>query len=268
MPGPLSYAQRIPLFNNKSAKRLLGIMEDKKSNLVFAPNSQSVKALLGLIKQVHESICVLKIHIDLLEDLSPDTPHQLREIADRYNFLLFEGHTFADNIAIADQLYSKGLFKIADWAHIIHTHSFPGPGLITALQKVGLAKGNGLLLLAEMTEKGHLMTKSYTQKSVELAESYNDFVIGLIAQKRLTDNPSLLHFTEANRLQNGHLPKEAIFHRDNDLIIVGSPICCARDPGREARLYQQEGWQAYLERIQNGTSSEVLSKNSQAKKIH
>jgi uridine monophosphate synthetase len=48
------------------------------------------KTTLRVAKQVGLQICLLKIHIGIVEDYHPHFINHLKEIADRHNFLLLE----------------------------------------------------------------------------------------------------------------------------------------------------------------------------------
>lgn len=123
-----------------------------------------------------------------------------------------------------------------------------------------------LLLLAEMSSEGHLMTPEYRQKTLEIARSNREFVMGFIAQRSLNADPEDNFITmtpgcqlpppgqEGQKLgdslgQQYNTPRKLIFEQGCDIIIVGRGIVRASDRVSEAARYRTEGWRAYEERV-------------------
>lgn len=129
---------------------------------------------------------------------------------------------------------------------------------MSGLRDAGGDKGRGLLLLAEMSSKGNLLNSEYTKETVDMAHRFPDFVIGFISMRRLTTQPYLLHLTPGvNLAQTGdtlgqqyRTPERVILEYQSDIIIVGRGIYKAKDPQHAARQYREQGWSAYLKRIQ------------------
>ena len=254
----LSYSDRAKLCLHPLSKRLLNLLEEKQSNLCLSADVTSKSELLKLAEDLGEKICVLKTHIDIIEDFDQDLIISLQRIAEEKNFLLFEDRKFADIGNTVKHQYQNGIYHIADWAHITNAHTVPGPGVIEGLREVGKAKGRALLLLAEMSSKGNLAEGKYTEKTIEMAEEYQDFVIGFITQKKLIDNPVFINFSPGVNMadsgdslgQNYNTPESVIIEKQSDIIIVGRGIYQAKNPLEEAEKYRQAGWQAYLDRLE------------------
>jgi uridine monophosphate synthetase len=123
-----------------------------------------------------------------------------------------------------------------------------------------------LLLLAEMSSAGHLMTPEYQKQTVDIARNHRDFVMGFIAQRSLNTEPDDNFITmtpgcqlpppgqEGKKLgddlgQQYNTPHKLIFDQGCDIIIVGRGIVRASDRKAEAERYRQAAWAAYEERI-------------------
>jgi orotidine-5'-phosphate decarboxylase len=154
--------------------------------------------------------------------------------------------------------------------------------VITGLASVGLPLGRGLLLLAEMSTEGSLATGSYTEDAVRMAREHRDFVIGFIAQRRMdhvgggpSSQPDVDHDfiiltpgvsldTSGDAMgQQYRTPERVVGKEGCDVIIVGRGIYGkgtgdALDVGQvelQAEKYQTEGWNAYLKRIESGSTA-------------
>jgi orotidine 5'-phosphate decarboxylase subfamily 1 len=253
----MSYGKRATLCTHPLSKRLFEIMETKKTNLALSADVISPEDLIRFADLIGPYICVLKTHIDILDHFEPSITLRLKELAEKHNFLIFEDRKFADIGHTVAHQYQGGVFRIADWAHITNAHALPGPGVIEGLKRIGLPKGNGLLILAQMSAKDNLFNENYILSAVKLALLHKDFVIGLITQNKLIDDPAYIHFTPGIQMSVGNdawgqqyvTPQNAILDRGNDVIIVGRGILGASNPREAAQRYQQVAWDAYEQRI-------------------
>lgn len=252
----LNLNQRAALAAHPLSKQCFAIMQAKKSNLCLSADVTSSDALLQLADALGPHLCMLKTHIDILADFTPSVSARLRELADQHEFLIFEDRKFADIGNTVKQQYAGGIYRIAEWAHFINAHTLPGQGIIDGLAAIGLPKQNGLLLLAEMSSAGHLMTPPYQQATVAMAKANPDFVLGFITQHAHTDNPAWLNLTPGVQLSESHdnlgqqyiTPEKAILENGNDIIIVGRGILQTQDPLATAKAYQAAGWKAVLKK--------------------
>lgn len=250
----LNYLERSLLCSNPTAIRIFQIMHEKQTNLSVAADTTSSERLLELADLLGPYICILKTHIDILSDFSMEMIDALIHLSKKHQFMIFEDRKFGDIGNTVKQQYHHGIYKISSWSHLTNAHIVPGPGIIEGLREVGLPLGRGLLLLAQMSSGGTLANGSYTEAAVSMANHYSDFVIGFIAQQKLTEDPRYIHMTPGVNLaragdslgQQYNTPEIVIGQNQSDVIIVGRGITEASDPKSEAIKYQQAGWQAYV----------------------
>ena len=137
-----------------------------------------------------------------------------------------------------------------------------------AMEKLGDPPfARGLLLLAQMSSEGNLLTMDYTKECIRVARQHKDFVLGYIAQRDLnTDsNDAFLSFTPGVQLppkdepgyqvkgdglgQQYRTPREVVEKDACDIVIVGRGIIASKERAKEAERYRVEAWKAYEARI-------------------
>lgn len=252
----MNYLERAQLTSNSTAAELFKLMASKKTNLCLAADVTDWHEVFKMIKLAGPEICLLKTHIDIITNLPDDFADQLNKLKKLYNFLIFEDRKFADIGNTVKMQYEAGMYKIVDWADITNCHVVPGPGIIEGLAEIGLPRGRGLLLLAEMSSQGNLATGDYTKTAIDWAKKYDDFVIGFIGMKKLLDDEKFLTITpgvqfgeSGDNLKQQYNTPEKVIGGGSDIIIVGRGIYEAADPQMEAQKYRQAAWQEYLKRL-------------------
>lgn len=236
------------------ASRLQSIMHKKQTNLAVAADVRTKKELLDLIDLIGENICILKTHIDIIDDFDDDLIMQLLCKAKEYNFLICEDRKFADIGSTVQAQFVGGIYRIADWADIIIAHAVSGPGIIDALRKA--KKEVAIFLVAQLSSKDNLISEEYTHRVVTWAEQNDDVVIGIIAQSAMPGAPHQFKCTPGVSLratgdslgQQYNTPAFAVKELLSDIIIVGRDIYGALNPKEAAQAYKDAAWTAFLER--------------------
>ncbi|KAM3915838.1 uridine 5'-monophosphate synthase [Leptodactylus fuscus] len=259
----LSYSARAALPDiHPIAKRLLHIMEKKASNLCVSADVTDSAELLGLAAELGPAICMLKTHVDILSDFTPDISSRLRSLADQHDFLIFEDRKFADIGNTVKHQYEGGLYRISSWADVVNVHAVPGPGVVRGLQEAGEELRRGCLVIAEMSSEGSLATGEYTKAAVKMAEENPKFVFGFISGGKVSERPQCLHLTPGVQMQPGgdslgqqyQTPHEVIANKGSDIIIVGRGILSSSNRPEAAESYRRAGWEAYVARTRGGES--------------
>lgn len=255
----LSFEARAGIASNRFSKRLFKIMHEKKSNLAVSVDFTNCEDVLNLVDKVGPHVCIVKTHVDILEDFTPEFPKSLKKLAEKHNFVIFEDRKFADIGNTVKNQYCRGVYHIVEWADLINAHVVPGDGVINGLKEIGAPLDRACLLIGEMSTAGSLATGEYTKAAVEMAKTHQKFVIGFISLSCLVDDPQFIHMTPGVQLNAGQdslgqqylTPSDVIINRGSDIIIVGRGIYQAQDPVKAAVDFKQAAFNAYMTRIGN-----------------
>ncbi len=241
-----SYEEKLNYIQHPKAHELIQIALKKKSNLICAADLSSGKKVLTLAEKIGPQICALKLHADVYEDFSQDFVLELKMLAKKHEFLIFEDRKFADIGNTQKLQFEKGIHKIADWADLITTHIIAGKQSLEAFSDSQV----GVVPILEMSSKGALTSKGYISAAKRIAMN-NPQVIGGVAQSKLSEE--LLLFTPGVNFevtdddfgQQYNTPEKVFKEYETDFIIVGRGIYQAENSTEAAEKYQKLGWEAY-----------------------
>lgn len=160
----------------------------------------------------------------------------------------------------------------APWARSLSASDSNPTDMEDALRRLGPPPhARALLLIAEMSSEGNLITPAYTSACLSAAREHSDFVMGFISQHSLNSAPTdiFANFTPGiNLTPEGHKegaggggkkgdgmgqtwrsPREVVVKNGADVIIVGRGVLAAKDRKAEAERYRKMAWEAYEQRI-------------------
>ncbi|XP_068631662.1 uridine 5'-monophosphate synthase [Battus philenor] len=254
----LTYENRAQIATNSIARQLFNIMATKKTNLCLSVDLTSSTKILDLLEKVGEHVCLVKTHVDIIEDFNDNFIVQLKQLATKYNFLLLEDRKFADIGNTVSLQYSKGIYKIIEWADCITVHSLPGEGILKAINSSSNGVSKGVFFLAEMSSEGNLITKDYTEATVKMAAKYPELITGFVCQKKDTfKDPGLIQLTPGVQLESSkdelgqvyNTPEKVILDNGADVVVVGRGIVSSKNPEVQAVIYKDTLWKCYTKRI-------------------
>lgn len=259
----MNYETRVDHAKCMVAKKLFQLMATKQTNLCVAVDLPKASTILDLVEQIGPYVCVIKTHVDVIEDFNENFVQALTSLAVKHNFLILEDRKFADIGNTVSMQYSKGVYRISDWADLVTCHSLPGKGVVDGLKNgVGDYSNKGVFLLAEMSSKGNLINQKYTKDTMELAmdASNNDFIAGIVCQTLgVVTNPGLIQLTPGVQLSNKndelsqqyYSPEMVIKDKGADIAVVGRGITNSKNATVTAKEYRDQLWAAYCDRIKN-----------------
>jgi uridine monophosphate synthetase len=255
----MSFGERAKEAKSEVARTLFKIMDMKKTNLCLAADVTNSEEILNLVESVGPYICLLKTHIDIVEDFNENFVKSLQTLAQKHNFLIMEDRKFADIGNTVSLQYSKGVYRISSWADLVTVHSLPGKGVLEGLKEtVTESPARGVFLLAEMSSDGNLISADYKEKTMKMADDYPDFVSGIVAQSAsLIQDPGLIQLTPGVKLEEGvdnlgqtyNTPEYVMKEKGADIAVVGRGIISSKNPTEVAKTYRDRLWEAYVARI-------------------
>lgn len=244
------------------AQDLLKIISTKKTNLCLAADTTKAVDILNAADTVGPYICVLKTHVDIIDDFSEKFVQSLQALAVKHNFLIMEDRKFADIGNTVQLQYSSGNFQISQWAHLVTAHSLTGPSILDGLKSGlnGETDKRGVFLLAQLSSGGSLITDSYTENTMKLVSNSSnaDFIAGIVCQRSdVVQDPGLLQLTPGCKIdsttdglgQQYNTPEYVIKEKGADIAVVGRGILNAKDMRTTAEKYRNQLWSAYLDRV-------------------
>lgn len=255
----MSFANRADLSKNLISKTLFNIMDHKKSNLCVAVDLPKSDDILKLVEKIGQHICLLKTHVDIIEDFNDDFIKSLKSLSKKYNFLIMEDRKYADIGNTVSQQYNNGIFKISSWADLVTVHAIAGQSIIQGLKcDLNNVDNRGLVFVSEMSCKGNLMNEKYTENTMNIVRNNIDFISGVVCQNiGVVDVPGLIQMTPGVNIdvcndklgQSYNTPEIVVNDRGADIGIVGRGIINAANVEAAAAEYRQRLWQSYEERV-------------------
>jgi orotidine 5'-phosphate decarboxylase subfamily 1 len=251
----LSYNVRLSALRNPLAREVFKLMYEKKTNVALSLDVPNKKLFLSILKQVAPHICMLKTHINIIDDFDEDFIKEIRSLQSKFKFFIMEDGKFCDIGNTLQYQLTGGIYKINNWANSVTAHGISGKSIMGVYEKINKnATSRGLVLVAEMSNKHNLISKEYTDAVIDMVSNHSaNNVMGFVSQQKIAGDEYLyltpgvgLLSGEDNLDQRYKTPEKAIREDCCDIIIVGRAIYNSDDPLGAIIELKQRSWDSLL----------------------
>jgi len=211
--------------NTPIYKKLINIIEKKKTNITLSLELDDIDKILKLVNNVGAYICILKIQINVIKNVTNTFIDKLKNLSIKFNFLIFESRPISNNIEFLDLEMQK--YEIGKWCDIISINIGTTNEFISKLSH----KYKNLGIILEMN-----YNIDYSNNVLEIYNNIN--LLGIIKNKRI-DNDDNLYFSYINN------NIENTFKNDIDIIIIGKEIINSENQEIEVIKYRDIAWNFY-----------------------
>ncbi len=267
--GAAGPADKPAVQKNGLTEKLLAVMKRKQTNLILSLDTEDRDGFFSILESTADRIAMVKTHVDIIRDFTPDFLDRLKQLAAERDFLIFEDRKFADIGNTVKHQFYGGVYRIAEWADCVTSHLIAGAGTIKGLFPEGPSsmaadRPQAAFLLARMSSKGNLITEDYSRNVIAAGRDNAEIVSGyighgkdaediknykaMIPEGQLLLMPGVQLERGTDSLGQQYLTVEEAVAGGADCIIVGRGIIKADDPAAEAEIYRSKAWQVYKNR--------------------
>jgi len=178
--------------DNEKAKLVRYLSQKKNSKICLSLDMPNWDNFFNILEKVADKIVMLKIHLDIMENLNKTNLEKLFQIKQKYNFLVWEDRKLCDightNVLVVKQLlsYQFDNQKLVDFISIL---PIGGDLSLTPLFEMDI----GIFLLSEMSSQGNLFNDIITNNIIQLSKTHyrTGKITGIINQ---TLNPYIIQY--------------------------------------------------------------------------
>jgi len=252
----INYRTYSPMFQHQLRVALIDLMIQKKSTLCLSLDYSSWEKCKTLIEECGEYIVMVKVHVELFEDYTPNFGKEIKELAKQHKFFVMEDRKCADVDNISFRQMMGGYFKIDEWASFVTIHGLTFKSCIDYYTRKfkGCSYPSNVspVVVAQMNSIDNLFNEDYTKKCIDILEEYTESSPLIICQSmpevldRLKATPGVV--LENTDLVEGRAYRSvetAIEVDGNHIIIVGSAIIFDENPADMARQFAEKSWQSF-----------------------
>jgi uridine monophosphate synthetase len=231
------------LVSNSFNNRLLTIVKNKHSSLCLSLDVNTWKVGKPILEKCGPHICMVKLHLDLIQDWDQNATKEILEMANTHQFLIMEDCKMDDTPVIIEKKIYEGRHGFGNWVDAITINSLNFKANNEIVYRSNRKKRNtsnelAVIPVGQYNVVGSLVDKHLSQELLKvLSEETDDrFKCNTIVQQTLfkTENhllrmtPGVVEVEDDLKFLENNLKyrtiEDAMLRDRNHIVIIGSNI--------------------------------------------